>query len=522
MEKDEMMNKRYLLIIMIFLMTVMAIQLIACSGDDDDDDDDTTNDDDSSDDDSSDDDSGDDDDTSDDDDDDSSGVCNEDNTDWTVGLIYCTDDATDGYTLFAPITSNTTYLIDIHGRQVHTWDSSHRPGQSAYLLEDGSLLRSVNTGGGSPFNGGGLAGGFELRDWNSDLTWDFEYCGSQYCSHHDIEMLPNGNVLIIAWQLKTSGEAIAAGRNPSLITQGELWPDSIIEVEQDGTNGGNVVWEWHLWDHLVQDYDVGKDNFGVVEDHPELVDLNYAGNGQADWTHVNGVDYNAEFDQIVISVHNFSEAWVIDHSTTTAEAAGHTGGDYGKGGDLLYRWGNPAAYGAGNSGDQMLFAQHDAQWIPDGYPGEGNFMVFNNGSGRSAGKYSSVDEWIPPVNAQGVYDYATGQAFDPDSLAWTYVADNPTDFYSPKISGAQRQATGNTLICEGTKGHIFEVTDAGKIVWSYISPVISGGILNQGDQIPSRGQDNFANNVFRSYRYALDYPAFDGRDLTPGDYIEGN
>ncbi len=91
-----------------------------------------------------------------------------------------------------------------------------------------------------------------------------------------------------------------------------------------------IVWEWYAWDHLIQDYNASKENYGVVGDHPELIDINYGiSSSLSDWLHANSIDYNEKFDQILISVHNFNEIWVIDHSTTLEEAAGHTGGRVG-------------------------------------------------------------------------------------------------------------------------------------------------------------------------------------------------
>jgi len=372
-----------------------------------------------------------------------------------------------GYSLFAPLNSTTTYLVGETGQTVHIWSSSYHPGNAVYLLEDGNILRTGNTRS-SSFDTGGAGGIVQEIDADNNVVWDFEYDSDEYRLHHDIEVLPNGNILMIAWELKTSAEALAAGHNSNLLKDDELWPDHVIEVNPDANE---IVWEWHAWDHLVQDYDPTAENYGVVAGHPELIDLNFIGGGPpsgvADWNHTNAIDYNAELDQIMLSVHNFSEIWVIDHSTTTAEAASHAGGNSGQGGDLLYRWGNPQAYDAGTAADQQLFMQHDAQWIPEGYPGAGNILIFNNGTRRSDGNYSSVDEIIPPVDTAGNYSLDSGGAFDPAAPTWAYIADNPTDFYAPNISGVQRLPNGNTLICDGPAGYFFEVTLVGEIVWEY-------------------------------------------------------
>ncbi len=435
-------------------------------------------------------------------------------TDRTVGLITKETLAFEGYTLFAPNSSTTTCLIDNDGLLVHSWESDYRPGQSVYLLEDGNLLRTANVHN-SIFYAGGSGGRVQIINWDGEVIWDYLHSSSQYCQHHDVEILPNGNVLLIAWELKSFDEAVEAGRNPNLISENSLWPDYIIEVEPNGSNEGTVIWEWRVWDHLVQNYDSSKLNYGVVSDHPELIDLNFVLNTNtenADWNHTNSVNYNEELDQIILSVHDFNEIWIIDHSTTTEEAASHEGGNSGKGGDLLYRWGNPRTYETGVLSDTKLYGQHDAQWIDSGYPGAGNVLIFNNGTGRN---YSTIDEIVTPVDTVGNYTITSGTAYGPDEQTWLYEAENSTDFYSQNISGVQRLSNGNTLVCSGANGNFFEVTAEKEIVWHYINPVTDLGVLTQGDS-----PDGTRNSVFKIRRYAPEYAGFEEHDLTPGEPIE--
>ena len=433
----------------------------------------------------------------------------------TVGLFLNEQGSFDGYTLFSPLGFETTYLIDNDGQVVHSWDSQYRPGLNAYLLENGNLLRAARLDSNPSFpDGNGAGGRVEEFAWDGTLLWEFEYSTTDYLLHHDIEPLPNGNVLMFAWERKTAAESIAAGRDPSELVHNQLWPEFIIEVEPTGASGGTIVWEWHAWDHLIQDFDPAQANYATSADDPALLDINY-GLSISDWHHANSIDYNEQFDQIMLSVRHFDEIWVIDHSTTTAQAASHSGGNSGKGGDILYRWGNPQAYGAGDASDQMFFGQHDAQWIASGLPGAGNMLVFNNGESRAGGDFSSVDEVVLPVDGFGNYSLTPGQAYEPSAPAWTYVAPNPTDFYSQFISGAQRLPNGNTLIDDGMHGVFFEVTSAEETVWKYLNPVTGAGPLTQGDPVVYP-----ENAVFRALRYAPDYPGLQGRDLTPMGAIE--
>jgi hypothetical protein len=424
-----------------------------------------------------------------------------------VGLIRNDPGAFQGYTLLSPLQSNSTFLIDMEGRVVRRWDAGATPSSMAYLLESGNLLRPAPLPK-NPFGGraAGAGGKVQEFDWNGQLVWDFDYATATVLPHHDLTRLPNGNVLLVVQERKTAEEAIAAGRIPASVQGGELHVDALVEIRPTGKTGGEVVWEWRLWDHLIQDHDKEKANFGDVAARPERVDVNFnVTPGQragADWTHFNAVAHNADLDQIVVSLRNFSEIWIIDHSTTTKEAAGHSGGRGGKGGDLLYRWGNPRAYRAGAAADQRLFGQHNAHWIPKGYPGAGRLLIYNNGDTRPEGRYSTVDEIAPPMDASGRYTRATGGRYGPERADWTYVAPNPTDFYSFNISGATRLPNGNTLICAGAPGIIFEITPDKRVVWQYNLPVFGTGRGNR--------------NVFRALRFGPDYPGLKGKTPTPG------
>ncbi len=426
----------------------------------------------------------------------------------TVGTFVNTANDHEGYTLFSPIQSNDTYLIDNCGELIHTWTTTYQPALTVYLLENGNLLRTGNTAN-PDFVRGGSGGIIEMLDWDSNVIWSYTVSSTTECHHHDVAYLPNGNILILAWETITQAEALQAGRTNAPST---LWSDKIIEVRPDLVNGGGtVVWEWHLWDHLVQDVDPNLDNFGSVSGAPQLIHLNYGNLNRTDWLHTNSIAYNENLDQIILSVRNFSEIWVLDHATTTAEAAGHSGGNANKGGDLLYRWGNPQSYGQGTSEDQQLGVQHDARWIPGGYQDEGMIMVFNNRPPNGF-LWSTVNVINPPVAPDGTYSYPGG-AYAPATFHWSYAAPNLTDFYSANLSGALRLPNGNTFICEGGKGKFFEVDSSGNIVWAYINPVSDGVPVAQGS-LANR------NDIFRAERYAFDYSGLAGRTLTPQGYIE--
>lgn len=436
----------------------------------------------------------------------------------TVGTINITEDVYDGYTLFTVY--NETYLINNCGEVINQWTSNFPPGNSVYLLENGNLLRPGRTSS-TDITFGGQGGVIEIYNWEGSLIWQYFYDTPTIRQHHDIYPMPNGNVLILAATIMSNSEAIQAGRNPALLTESDLYNEQIVEVTPVDFNNANIVWEWNIKDHLIQDFDATKDNFGNVGSHPNKLDINFLNGGStgSNWLHINSIQYNEERDQIVLSSRHMSELWIIDHSTTTAEAATGTGGTYGKGGDLLYRWGNPEAYRQGSSIDRTLFGQHTPYFIPSGLPNSGKIILFNNGIERTP-FYSQVDIISPPESSLGVYDYTPNTAYLPSSTDYTYdeFTSETSDFFSPIVSSAQQLPNGNILICEGNQGHFFEINSNEEKVWEYINPVNSntGNISSQGDPPPN------ANLTFRAEKYPINYAAFAGRDLTPSDPVELN
>ncbi|ALV63477.1 Putative PQQ enzyme repeat [Thermococcus sp. 2319x1] len=201
------------------------------------------------------------------------GLGGENNT----GVVLKSENATEGYILFSPLSSKKTYLINYDGAVIHSWATQYFPGQNAYLLENGHLLRTGKVED-SPFSKAGGAGGVVQEfNWKSNLLWEFRYCSENYCTHHDIEPLPNGNILMIVWDKKSRAEAIENGMNPELVPEEGIWSECIIEVKLEGKEGGEIVWKWCAWNHLIQEYDPSKPNYGDVEEHPERINLNYKG-----------------------------------------------------------------------------------------------------------------------------------------------------------------------------------------------------------------------------------------------------
>ena len=232
---------------------------------------------------------------------------------------------------------------------------------------------------------------------------------------------------------------------------------------------------------------------------------------------MNAIDYNPVLDQIVMSVPYFNEMWIIDHSTTMSEAAAHTGGNTGKGGDLIFRWGNPATYDRGDESDKQLYFQHDVSWVnPTATMLDttfGQISVYNNQApgGQSPGQVVSTQVM------DGSFNYPmTDGVFAPADFSRTvvYPGTDPRSA-SVSLSSVQFLSNGNTLLLAGRWGFAYEVDTNGELVWEYIVPLKTGSPATQGDTLVINN-----NLTFRMQRYAADYSAFEGKNMSPKDYLE--
>ena len=361
------------------------------------------------------------------------------------------------YTLYATKGGIKAYLIDTNSTSYHDWtfSSSKLTAYSAYLVPGDTLVRTYGYTSYGGMTGGGVTGAVQKVTWNGTVVWDFQYNSSSYTLHHDICPMPNGDVLMISYELKTVAQATQAGASSNVAIKAE----KLIEVRPTGATTGTIVWEWHLWDHLCQNYNAAKDNYVTsIVNNPQLLNINYTtGPDLSDRWHMNGVDYNAALDQIVVSIHFMNEVYVIDHSTTTAEAASHTGGNSGHGGDFLYRWGNPTAYGA--TGTTDFNTVHDAHWVSSDNPSYPNYLCAYNNKGGTGG-VTAIDVWNPPYNGYN-YTLTLGSAYAPTTYSYRYTC----PFTAPDEGNSQQLPNGNMLV-SNFQGSIYEVNSSGTTVWT--------------------------------------------------------
>ena len=336
------------------------------------------------------------------------------------------------------------YYLNKDGSKGDTYTFDLRLGNDITPEENGNLLGIFKPQNDPPFTFGG--GGGILRELTpqGEVVWEYNTVNENEIAHHDLTKLPNGNVLTLIWERIPLAQAISLGAS----TTSDIFLEKIIEVDP---SDNSIVWQWKSWEHGIQDFFEDQNNYGDLRTNLRKIDLNYnhtQANG--DWMHANAITYDESRDLIFISVNFYHEVWAIDHSTTPQEAASSSGGNYGFGGDLVYRFGNPNTHDG--LGTAFLDNVHHPNFSNEAHT---QMLLFSNGGTT---EQSTVYEILLPEPL----------SLDPDTdnspaLIWNFT---DPQLFNGKISGAVKLGNGNVLITEGDFG-FWEVTQDQFVAWKY-------------------------------------------------------
>ena len=329
-------------------------------------------------------------------------------------------------------------LTDKTGFNLQTYDFTSKLGNDLELLPDGNLIGLFKPETVS-FSFGGYGGILRKLSPAGEIIWEYIVNTENELLHHDFEILPNGNILLMIWERFTASQSIALGYKGD----GPIYLEKISELNPESFE---IVWEWRSVDHLIQDHLESASNYGVVGDHPEKINLNYSINQTGDLMHANGLFYDDSRNVIYLSVNFFSEVWVIPHSYSTDENKTDLA-------DLSFRFGNPSTFN--NDSKRFFYNNHHPTLAKYDPLTEGYFLIYMNGF---QDLQSIVYEFILPSN----FDQNPSNWVTPE-VSWSFT---DQDLFNAKISGAYRLPNGNTLICEGNYGY-WEVTRSGEVVWKF-------------------------------------------------------
>lgn len=350
---------------------------------------------------------------------------------------------------------NTAHLIDLNGNSVHDWkDAAAHSTLIDPAVNGGKLGHVFVTLETTEGKGTDLVPGQVNRrvtktvgelDWDGKVVWSFgdKAPGGAAQQHHDWARLPNGNTVILA--------------NLVHPVKGFKQPQVLDDVIYEVNPAGEVVWKWVASEHL-NEFGFTPAELKLVRNAP-IADVFHVNNlkvvGPNHW--FTAGDKRFDLENLLFDARNANFIAIIDK----------------KSGKITWRLG--PHYKAASEDQQQarnvprpvdqISAQHDAHIIPEGLPGAGNLLVFDN-QGLAGYPTAAVPRTggsrvleIDPVKNQVVWQY-TGE--DSGGPAWS--------FRSTHISAARRLPNGNTFIDEGQSGRLFQVTHDGDIVWEYVNP----------------------------------------------------
>ena len=423
----------------------------------------------------------------------------------TGTTIYDPERTWNGYTVLNSSLSETV-LIDMNGTEVHRWQGMR--GYPPRLLPGGYLMGGLGTR--QPHL---ETITFAQLDWDGNIVWRYDgteevqlQSGETVLSarqHHDWqrEGSPVGYYAPGAEPRVDGGRTLVLAHknliNPA-VSDRRLEDDYIFEVSWDG----EVLWEWLASDHI--------DELGFSEDARNAIYRSapwHEGRQSVDWIHLNSATYvgpnrwyadgDERFhpDNVIISARAANIVAIIDRAT----------------GAVVWRMGPDFRESRALTELGQIIGQHHPHIIPEGLPGAGNLLVFDNGGNAGYGPGNPVAPTghnivtrmrsrvleINPVTFEKLWEYSIG------GLPGFF-------FYSTFVSSAQRLANGNTLITEGVVGRVFEVTPENEIVWEYLNPHFN--------------ENGAPNLVYRAYRVPYDWvPQLarpEERAVTPPDLSE--
>ena len=388
-------------------------------------------------------------------------------------IIYKPEKCYNGYTLFQANEHGAT-LIDMNGGVVNHWHNLE--GFPNKLLSNGDVFgcrgQRNSTYGWQDYKD------LVQVDWNGRVRWEFKK--NQYIEdpdhapewmarqHHDYQREGNPvGYYVPGMDAKTEGGNTLILTHTDVvvpeISLHKLISDRMIEVDWEG----NIVWEWCIHDHFDElGFDEAAKN--AIARNPNLVK-----NGLGDWMHINCMsvlgpnkwydagDERFHPDNIIFDGRQTNIIAILDKKT----------------GKLVWKLGPDYTTGKAAEIGQII-GQHHAHMIPQGLPGAGNILIYDNGGWAGYGAPNPVST-LEIVWQCRPMDLGYMQPF---------IADH---FYSCYISSAQRLPNGNTLITQGEDGRLLEITPEHEIVWEYISPYF--------------GEHITTNMVYRAYRYPYEY-----------------
>ena len=358
-----------------------------------------------------------------------------------------------GYTLITPIGGDCTLLLDMQGEAVHRWQFADVKPEYAVLLANGNLLyRCLPKAGQPPFR----------QSQEDDPPMALEERARSLPSNYRYlrEADWDGNT---QWQYEcpTLHHDFYKTRADTYLMTRFVQMDKKLSDQVRGATKAKKSHHPLLTDEIIEVNAAGeviwsvrldavldprKDPLGVLERRIE-------------WTHTNSICENDDGTRVMFSSKNNNRVGVIHKPTK----------------ELLWRFGHPVTSG-----------QHHARWLPNG-----NVQMFDNGTRREGLPFSRVIE-VNPAN---------------DEIVWQYTANPPFAFFSPNVSSAERLDNGNTLICEGLSGRLFEITRRGETVWEWHNPF--SNVIRDGQS---------SSMLWRAHRYSPDHPAFRGRELAADRY----